>query len=256
MGFDCAATGPTSLVNCAEYTPFELLLFCFGCWLWVVCYVVIIRDIRRYKFVGMPAFAGAGNIGWEFVWTFVYATDMGRIADGAYKAWFLIDIYIFWNLIRYGDKQGWAPAIRRVYKPMIVVSAVAFGILYYLFKASGHQDYNIGATTAYMDNFVMSVVFLFMLSRLTDVRALAPSVGWMKMIGTGTNTVFMILHFPADHFIHAMGIGLFICDVIYVVWLKRKRDAQRAGIPGVPALDSLEPVLAPGDRVLAAGAAA
>ena len=27
MGFDCAGTGPTSLVNCAEYTPFELLLF-------------------------------------------------------------------------------------------------------------------------------------------------------------------------------------------------------------------------------------
>lgn len=241
----CAATGPQSLVNCAEYTPFQLLLFCFGCWLWVVAYVVIIRDIRRYQFVGMPAIAGAGNFGWEFVWTFIFSTDMGLIAKWSYHAWFLIDIYIFWKLIQYGDKQGWAPSIKKVYRPMIIASAVAFGVLFWLYRISGHQDYGIGALTAYMDNFLMSVLFLFMLSRLDDVRGLAPSVAWMKMIGTGTNTVFMILHFPADHFLHALGIGLFICDVIYIVWLRRKRAVQRLGIPGIPALDSREPVLAP-----------
>lgn len=251
---NCADTGPTSLVNCAEYTPVELLLFCFGCWLWVVCYFVIIRDIRRYQFVGMPAFAGAGNIGWEFVWTFLFATDMGLVADYAYKAWFAIDVYIFWKLVQYGDKQGWAPAIRRVYKPMIVIAAVGFGLLYYLFRSSGHQDYNIGAATAYIDNFLMSVLFLFMLARLDDVRGLATSVAWMKMIGTGTNTVFMMLHFPADRFIHALGLGLFLLDVIYVVWLRQKRAAQGRGLPGVPALDSREPVLAPGERALAAAA--
>jgi hypothetical protein len=86
-----------------------------------------------------------------------------------------------------------------------------------------------------------------MLSRLTDVRALAPSIAWMKMIGTGTNTVFMVLHFPQDHFIHVLGIGLFVCDVIYVVWLRKKREAQRRGIPGIPPLDSREAVLAPED---------
>lgn len=254
MRFDCAATTSASLVNCADYTPFELLLFCFGCWLWVVCYVVLIRDIRRYKFVGIPAFSGAGNIGWEFVWTFLYATDMGKIADWAYKAWFAIDIYIFWKLVQYGDKQGWAPAIRRVYKPMILFAGAVLGLLYYLFQASGHVDYPIGAATAYIDNFTMSVLYLFLLSRLTDVRGLAPSIGWMKMIGTGTNTVFMFLHFPHDRFIHVLGVGLFICDVIYVAWLSKKREAQRRGIPGIPALDSREPVLAPEDYPAAARA--
>jgi hypothetical protein len=252
VAFDCAATGPGSLINCADYTPIELLLFCFGCWLWVVCYVVIIRDLRRYQFVGMPAFAGAGNIGWEFIWTFVFATDMGLIADWAYKAWFVIDVYIFWKLVQYGDKQGWAPAIRRVYKPMILAGAAGLGLLYYLFKASDHHDYAIGATTAYIDNFIMSVTYLFLLARFKDVRGLAPSIAWMKMIGTGTNTVFMVMHFPDDHFIHALGIMLFVCDVIYTVWLKRKRDAQRRGIPGVPPLDSREPVLAPEDLAAAA----
>jgi len=245
MDFDCASTGPSSLVNCADYTPLELLLFCFGCWLWVVAYVVIIRDIRRYKFVGMPAMAGAGNFGWEFVWSFVFHTNMGLVAQRAYDAWFLIDIYIFWAIVKYGDKQGWAPSIRRVYKPMIMASAIAFGLLFWLYRASGHQDYEIGAITAYMDNFLMSVLFLFMLSRLDDVRALAPSVAWMKMIGTGTNTVFMMLRFPADHYLHALGIGLFVCDVIYTVWLYKKRAAQHRGIEGIPSLDSREPVLAP-----------
>jgi hypothetical protein len=254
MGIDCAATSSASLINCADYTPLELLLFCFGCWLWVVCYVVIIRDIRRYKFVGMPAFSGAGNIGWEFVWTFLFATDMGLIADYAYKAWFVIDIYIFWKLVQYGDKQGWAPAIRRVYKRMIVVAGAVLGLLYYLFKSSGHQDYAIGAATAYIDNFTMSVLYLFLLSRLSVVRALAPSIAWMKMIGTGTNTVFMVLHFPQDHFIHVLGVGLFVCDAIYTVWLYQKRAAQRRGIPGIPPLDSRAEVLAPEDYPVAAAA--
>jgi hypothetical protein len=87
---------------------------------------------------------------------------------------------------------------------------------------------------------------------MTDVRALAPSIGWMKMIGTGTNTVFMVLHFPQDRFIHTLGVGLFICDVIYVVWLRKKREAQRRGIPGIPPLESREPVQAPEDAVPAA----
>lgn len=245
MRFDCAATGPDSWVNCASYTPVELALFCFGCWLWVVVYIVIIRDLRRYEFVGMPALAGAGNIGWEFVWSFIYRTDMGLVADYAYKAWFLIDVYIFWKILQYGHKQGWAPSIRKVFKPMTVGAAVLFGLLIYLYRASGHQDYAIGAITAYLDNFLMSVLFLFMLSRLDDVRALAPSVAWMKMIGTGTNTVFMFLRYPADSFLHALGVGLFVCDVIYIVWLRRKRQAQARGIPGIPPLDSREPVAVP-----------
>lgn len=241
----CSETNAASLVNCADYTPFQLLLFCFGCWLWVVAYIVIIRDFRRYKFVGMPAFAGAANIGWEFVWTFVFATNMGLIAKYAYHAWFIIDIYIFWAIVQYGNKQGWAPSIKRVYKPMIILAAIASGWLFYIYRASGHQDYEIGAITAYLDNFFMSVFFLFLLSRMTDVRGLALSVGWMKMIGTGTNTVFMLSRFPTDHFLHSLGIGLFICDAIYVIWLKKKRAAQAAGIPGIPALDSREPVEAP-----------
>lgn len=241
----CSETSGASLVNCADYTPFQLLLFCVGCWLWVVAYFIIIRDFRRYKWVGMPAFAGAGNFGWEFVWTFLFATNMGLIAKYAYHAWFVIDIYIFWAIVQYGDKQGWAPSIRRVFKPMIILSAVAFAWFFYIYRVSGHQDYEIGALTAWTDNFLMSVLYIFLLSRMTDVRGLSLSVGWLKMVGTGTNTLFTLSKYPDDHYLHSLGIGLFILDVIYLIWLKKKRDAQTAGIPGIPPIDSREPVEAP-----------
>ena len=53
------------LVARDAYTPLELFLFAGGCFLWVVVYVIYIINGKRLKFIEMPVFAAAGNIGWE-----------------------------------------------------------------------------------------------------------------------------------------------------------------------------------------------
>ena len=218
------------------YTVPEMLLFAGGCWLWCITYAIIIVRMRRYKFVDMPAIAGAGNFAWEFLWTFFFVTNMGWIVQWAYHGWFILDLYIVWYLFRYGHKQGWSPFFAKHYKVFFVITSVTMGILFYNYTAQT-GDLIIGAITAYADNMLMSFLFIFMLWRLTDVRGLSPWVAWTKMIGTGTNTVFMFLHYPEEQFLHSMGVLLWLADMTYIVMLHHRRRNQVS-----PPLSSREPV--------------
>lgn len=240
----CATTGPDSLVNCHDYTPFQLLLFCGGCWLWVVAYIVLLVRARRYKFLEMPMIAGAGNFGWELTYSLIWGTNMGKIAFWAYKAWLLLDLVIVYYLYTWGDKQGWSPQMRVYYKPMFILWTVVFVALFGVYPID-HNDHTIGAITAYADNLLISVAYVYMITRLTDVHGLSPWVAWLKCIGTGTNTIFMFLRFPEDNFLHLLGVILFFFDIAYIYMLSLRRKRQAAGIPGVPPLDSLEPVAYP-----------
>jgi hypothetical protein len=104
----------TAIVNLESYTPVELVLFSVGCYLWVIVYFIYIRNIIKLKFIEIPVFAAASNLGWEFIWGFIPPpTDMGLLLVWAYRGWFLIDIFIFYGVLRYGTKQITTPALQR-----------------------------------------------------------------------------------------------------------------------------------------------
>ncbi len=228
--------------NLECYRAWELPFFFVGCGIWAVAYFVILRNAMKYKFVEMPAIAGAANIAWEFVWSFMLATNMGTFAEWTYKVWFLTDIAIFVALWTWGAKQGWAPPLRRHFRLVFVVSILFLGLYFRAYHSAGRVDHYIGSVTAYADNVIISVTYIFQLARLKDVRGMSPTVSWMKMVGTGLNTIFMILVFPGDPFVYGMGITLWTLDIFYIFWLRRRRAAQAAGIEGVPRLDELSPV--------------
>ncbi len=229
-------------LNLECYRAWELPFFFVGCGIWALAYFVIIRNALKYKFVEMPAIAGAANIAWEFVWSFLLSTNMGKLAEYTYKIWFLTDIVIFILIWRWGDKQGWAPSMRRHFRLLFVVSILFLGLYFRAYHTAGRVDHYIGCVTAYADNVVISVVYLFQLARLRDVRGMSPLVSWMKMVGTGLNTIFMMLVFPTDPFVYGMGITLWTLDMLYIFWLRQRRAAQAAGIEGVPRLDDLSPI--------------
>lgn len=228
--------------NLECYRAWELPFFFVGCGFWAIAYIVIIRNALKYKFVEMPAIAGAANISWELVWSFLLATNMGKLAEHTYKVWFVTDIAIFAALWFWGHKQGWAPSMRRNFR-FLFVTAILFSGLYFLtYSSAGRHDHFIGSVTAYADNVLISVTYLFQLARLKDVRGMSPAVSWLKMIGTGLNTIFMMIVFPNDPFVWGMGISLWTLDMLYIFWLRQRRAEQAAGIEGVPRLDDLSPV--------------
>jgi hypothetical protein len=210
------------LVNLTDYTILEMSLFAFGCWLWVVAYGVMIRNIHKYKFVEMPLLAGLGNFSWEFVWSWVYETDMGQICVWAYKGWFFLDLYIVFFLIKYAKKQQFSPLINKHITAISIYILVVLGLLFTFVRMQG-LDTVIGANTAYPLNLFISVLYVMLIARATNPHQFSPWIAWMKMIGTGTNTVFMFLHYPDNYFVHTVGVNIFIIDMIYIYLLNKRR---------------------------------
>ena len=85
------------LINFTEYSTTGLIFNGLGCILWVVTYAVLILEIRKKKFVEMPAYVAGANIGWEFVWSFIYHPNSGLLYALSYQAAFFLDCYIFFD---------------------------------------------------------------------------------------------------------------------------------------------------------------
>src|SRR5258708_37092716 len=101
-----------TLLNLRDYTTWQLVFYATGAYLCVVAYIIYIRNGFKYGIVEMPAFAACGNIGWELVWALVFTTDLGALCVYAHKAWFLLDLVIFYLVVKYAHKQTDIPLLR------------------------------------------------------------------------------------------------------------------------------------------------
>lgn len=210
------------LVNLKDYTPLELLLFAGGCYVWVVVYIIYMKNIHQQKCIGMPVFAAAGNVAWEFVWGWIPPyTDMGPLLVWAYRIWFIFDLYIFYGVVRYGADQVINPAIKQYFRPLIVITAIGWGIIIYFFKKEGF-DTPIGANSAYIAQMFISVLYVLLLLRHPKYVWFSAPVAWLKMIGTGTNTIFMLMHYDS-HFLHTLAVMSLIVDNVYIYLFYRAR---------------------------------
>ncbi len=213
--------------NCLPYTIPELIPFAGGCLMWVVAYVILIRNARRYRSMDMAVVAVCSNFAWEALWSWAFKTDMGWFLVWTYRAWFFLDIYIFWLTLKYGASQASTPSLARHFKPATWATLGAFCVVYYFFIAEGH-DTLIGANSAYIAQLLVSGPCLILLLKNPALTGLSFNVAWLRSFGTGANTVFMYLHYPANHFVQSMATVAFVVDMIYLgVFLKFKRAAAR-----------------------------
>jgi hypothetical protein len=221
------------LLNTQKYHPFELFLFGGGCYMWVFVYAIYIKKIVKLKYIEMPVFAACGNIGWEFVWSFLLKPDpdMGSLILWCYRIWFFFDLFIFYSVLRYGAEQVMTTPIRKHFRPLAVVTAVGWGSVFYAMKRSG-LDTHIGANSAFVLNFVISLLYIFLfLQQLQrrQVHQMSYAVAWLKMIGTGMNTIFMNIHpeYSGDYFLRLFAIMTTVldCSYIFLLWRYRRLEA-------------------------------
>jgi hypothetical protein len=216
------------LVNTRDYTTPELLLFAVGCYMWVIVYVLYIREIRKGQCIGMPVFAACSNFAWEIVWGVIpWTTDMGPLLVWAYRAWFFLDLYIIAGVFRYGSVQIMTPALVRWYKPVVAAAIAGMTLLYFFFKME-HYDTPIGATSAYIAQMFISVLYLILLLRRQEHVWQSLPISWLRMIGTGLNTVFLFLHYPGMHFLQSLGVMALIIDNVYIYAFIKGRRALAA----------------------------
>jgi hypothetical protein len=206
-------------INTEQYSTSALIWNGVGCLFWVVTYAALVMEIIKRKFVEMPFFIAAGNITWEFVWSFFYHPDTGQLYSLSYQGAFLLDVFIFYSVFKYGSKQIEIPLFKKHFKLIAFALLVMWLPLNYFFVAQGY-DTTIGANSGYILNLIISLLYPLLLLR-SNPHNFSQTVAWSKWVGTGCITVSMFIIYPTNYFVQILGVCCFILDLTYSIALKK-----------------------------------
>lgn len=219
------------IINLENYTILEHVLFATGCLLWVFTYLIVIQKIRKEKFVEIPIIAICSNFCWEFIWSFLFTTDMGELYVWGYRLWFFLDCYIVYGLFKYGMKQVDVDAIKNNYTKVISAVLVAwFALLYYFIKIYDAPITHMGANSGYAINVMMSALYITLILRVKTLNGFSYIAGWLKGVGTLLISVFCFLHFT-DAFLLNMCVVTALLDVTYIgIFTIRRKEEQKLNL--------------------------
>ena len=184
---------------------------------WTLAYVFIIIQSFRDKTYGMPFVALAFNISWEILFSTVLS-DGGLVHVVMNGTWAILDVFILVAYFKYGKKE-WPQGLNsKLFYPFsIFVLLVTFGFIYFLCQEM-HDDY--GTHMAFIQNLMMSLLFINMLNRRGDLSGQSPAIAVTKMIGTLAPTLLFV-HWRAKFIVFA-GSLIFFFDLIYLLMVLNK----------------------------------
>jgi hypothetical protein len=224
---NCADMG--SLLNLKDYTGLELGIYLIGAYLWVVAYLIYVRNGFKYHVMEMPAFALAGNIGWELNWALFFKADLGPLCVWAHKAWFFIDVIMFYLLIKHGKKQTDVPWIQRFWMPICWFLFACFAALYHTFVTQG-LDLPNGALSAYIGQLPISFLYIPLMLRQKSLVGWSLWAAWSRTLGTGIIGVWVFLHYTYSHFPFLLTIAVISTSVDFTyirLFTVRRRELAR-----------------------------
>ncbi|MBM9500175.1 hypothetical protein JWG44_07925 [Leptospira sp. 201903071] len=205
-----------------KFSPLENFFLFVGVIFWAYVYYALIADSNRKQFIEMPVFIACGNIVWEFLWGFVIQEDMGIVLNWGYKIAFILDIFIFINVIRFGQKQFKIPISILEYRILLFVLLISWGALIYTYYINRY-DLFTGSNSAYILNLFISGMYPVLFLSMGNSKLFSYPIAWCKFLGTVFFTVFLFLYFPKEYFVLCLGVLVFIADAYYVYIFSKRR---------------------------------
>lgn len=201
---------------------------------WVIAYALIAYKCFKEKAYGIPALAICLNFGWEILGSFVFPNKVA-LWEWLYRIWFVGDLFIVYQLFRYGRDLQTIPEVRRHFHAIMVFCILAGIAGQYAFVLT-YED-RIGFVAAFMINLVMSILFPFMfLARKQTRRGISVGGAWFKMFGTlfvSYQTYYLVPlmdHPPSMAFVLFLAGMIFFFDCLYVYMVSRPAP-ETAGSP-------------------------
>lgn len=216
------------LINLTDYTLLEHVCFGVGCFLWIVVYFFTLRNLRRIRFIEIPIATVCGNIVWEFLWSWVFRTDMGDLYQWGYRIWFFMDCVIVYGCFRYGYKQISIPALARVAPGLMAFGILAWSpVLYYYIKLYDAPVSHMGAYSGYILNVMISATYIPLALRLGEWGWFSYPASWCKAVGNLLINVFCFLHFD-DGFLLSLCVLTTVFDAIFLYLFAQARRTAPA----------------------------
>lgn len=172
--------------------PYMLLSILCGLF-WTAAYILIIRRGFIDKTSGMPFFALALNISWEFIYSFITpAPGFQRYIN---ILWLVLDSVILYQFIRFW-KKDYAFIPNKWVAPLfgLVMATAFFGVLLVQVDSTPIEGFPLGMGRAYSAfgmNIVMSILFVVLFFRRNSLAGQSIYIALAKLIGT----LFMELSF-------------------------------------------------------------
>lgn len=220
------------------YTTWETFWYVGGFLAWAPAYAAVVIIAFRHQRLEIPIIAATSNVTWEFLWGFVFTQDMGPGLQFVYRGACIMDLFILFYVFRYGAKQTSSPLLHRHHHFVVLAQVLGWGFFFWSLRDSGY-DLPLGSVSAYLDNILMSGLYLWLLLTRPDPRSLSLTVALSKGIGTGMVSVFVFMRYPDNSFVRMLAIAVGLLDLTYVVFLLLRLRRVR-GRPPVTSWASLD----------------
>ena len=199
---------------------------------WTLTYLFIIYVGFKQKTYGMPLFALSANQSWELMYSFIdphegWQTQVDMV-------WFFLDVVILITYILYGRRHFPSLLPRWSFYPNLALTLLLTTTIIYL---GDRLDPDLAdAYMAFLQNLMMSVLFIGMLVRRGSSEGQSPSIATFKLIGTACATLMVAANVQAgvveishDGFwlIQFVGAACFVYDAIYLALLLSFRRRER-----------------------------
>ena len=181
---------------------------------WTTVYLLIIIRSFKDKTYGMPFWALAFNISWEAIFSFILLFPTMPLQTLINRVWLLFDVAILVAYCLYGQKEWPTQVSRKWFYPYsLLVLMIAYLFVYLM---SVELDQSRGKYAAFVQNLMMSWLFILMLIRRQSKAGQSVWIALFKMIGTLAPT---ILYGIGSRFVLFLGSSCFVADMIYFIML-------------------------------------
>jgi hypothetical protein len=226
------------MIGAQTYSDWETFWYVGGFLAWTPAYVAVVMIAFKDRRLEIPMLAATSNVVWEFMWGFVFTQDMGPGLQFVYRGACILDLFILFNVFRYGAKQTSAPLLQRHHVTLVLAMIGGWAWFFWALRDTQY-DLPLGSVSAYLDNLLMSGLYLWLLLTRPDPRELSLTVALSKGIGTGMVTVFVFMRYPGHSFVQALAVMVSVLDTAYTVGLalrlrhSRRQERSSAAMPAI-----------------------
>ncbi len=182
---------------------------------WIAVYIFIIRRNYKDKTYGIPLAAFSANIMWEFFYCFVAPFPPPQLYING--IWFGLNLVIFVQILTYIKKEYPNRPALFIYSLVLLSLPVTYFIIYF-----SHQANIVPVSSAYAQNFMMSILFITMLLKRNSARGQTIYIAILKALGTMLISILFYYVYKAYRQLNIMAylyLAIVFFDTLYIFML-------------------------------------
>ena len=154
-------------------------------------YIIIIYKSFKDKTCGMPLFALALNLAWEFTFSFIYPPENLLMARIMFILWLILDLIILYTFFKYGyENLKYKNLITKKELSIFAILDILFSIIFIILFVNDisilYENSIVQAPgfIANLQNLIMSILFVNMILNRGNTLGQSIFIAIFKWIGT------------------------------------------------------------------------